>query len=106
MDPSPVTGSHPVAVWNPSSHLHLLFPEVMSLMKDELYAYRAGFMNPTDPLPAAIRAAFILEKNAAATEQGADVPLIPITSFDELAIITRYPSPASDISGYPLPVRL
>jgi hypothetical protein len=56
-------------------------------------------MNPIDPFPIAIRAAFIFEKNAAATAHGAEVPLIPNNSFGLLDIMTWYRKPASDISG-------
>ena len=47
------------------------------MMKADPKAYSAGFINPTDPFPAAMRAAFTFEKKAAATAHGADVPAIP-----------------------------
>jgi hypothetical protein len=54
----------------------------------------------------AIRAAFIFEKKAAATEHGAEVPLIPNISVGLLDIMTWYLRPASEMSGYPRPVVL
>jgi hypothetical protein len=59
-------------------------------------------MNPTDPFPIAIRAAFIFEKNAAATGQEAEVPAMPtVTPNADPAegIRTMYIAPAKLISG-------
>jgi hypothetical protein len=59
-------------------------------------------MNPTEPFPIAIRAAFIFEMNAAAAGQEAEVPAMPtVTPNAESAegICTMYADPAKLISG-------
>ena len=61
-DPRPVTGSHPAVVVKPCGQhtlaLHLLLPEVISLVKLLVFAraYRAGLRKPSELFPAAIRA--------------------------------------------------
>ena len=51
-----------------------LCPTVISLIKEALWAYNAGFTHPRDPLPSARRAAFMLEKKPPITGADADVP--------------------------------
>jgi hypothetical protein len=51
-----------------------LSPDTISFTNEEEYAYKAGFTHPIDPFPAAMRAAFILEKNPATAGAEADVP--------------------------------
>jgi hypothetical protein len=51
-----------------------MFPLVMSLVKEDAYAYMAGFKNPTEPFPNAILAALMLEMKPATAGQDADVP--------------------------------
>lgn len=53
-----------------------LLPAVTSLTKELACAYRAGFIQPTDPLPLAIRAAFTLDIIPANTLELADVLVI------------------------------
>jgi hypothetical protein len=74
-----VAGSHPGAASNPWGQqlplaVQRLSPDVISFTNDEEYVYRAGFTHPTGPLPAAIRAAFMFEKNPATAGAEADVP--------------------------------
>ena len=52
----------------------------MSLTNKEPFAYRTGFTQPMDPLPAASRAALMFEKKAAATGHDAEVPATPAVS--------------------------
>ena len=84
MDPRPVAGSQPVTAEKPCrQHVaylcefnapHLLFPRVMSFTNADGFVYKAGLTQPNDPLPAARRAALMLEKNPATTGADADVP--------------------------------
>lgn len=71
----------------------------MSFTKADPYSYKAGFIHPTDPFPAAKRTALILEKNPATAGADADVPYKP---YAFPPIITRYLAPANETSGYAL----
>ena len=78
-EPSPEAGSQPGAAWNPwvqqiLSEVHLMLPDVMSFTNDVELAYKTGWTQPRDPLPAAMRAALIFEKNPARVGEDADVP--------------------------------
>ena len=52
----------------------LTLPEIMSVVKLLEYAYSAGLMNPTDPLPSFMRAAFKLDIIPAINGVEADDP--------------------------------
>ena len=65
---------------------HLLFPRVMSFTKADGFVYKAGLTQPNDPLPAAKRAALMLEKNPATTGAAADVLYKPYVC---IPVITR-----------------
>ena len=51
-----------------------MLPDVMSFTNDVELAYKTGLTQPRDPLPAAMRAALIFEKNPASAGVEADVP--------------------------------
>jgi hypothetical protein len=57
----------------------VLLPTVTSLTKELACAYRARLIQPTDPLPLAIRLAFIFDIMPANTPELADV-LVILTS--------------------------
>ena len=75
----------------------------MSFINFALYMYKAGLIHPSEPLPAAMRAALMFEKNPAAT--GADAE-VPETMYQFPPIRSENLLPANEISGNPLPTAL
>ena len=76
----------------------------MSLTKEAPLAYSTGLTQPTDPFPAARRAALIFEKKAAAIGQEADVPATaPVTPNSSVSLgpFTSNLSPGKARSGIP-----
>ena len=71
----------------------------MSFTNADGFVYKAGLTQPNDPLPAARRAALMLEKNPATTGAAADVLYKPYVS---IPVITRELAPARETSGYAL----
>ena len=61
--------------------MHLLFPDVTSFANSFEFAYSAGLMNPTEPLPILIRAAFKLDIMPAIAGAAADVPEERVIAF-------------------------
>ena len=78
-----------------------MLPSVMSLVNEAEVAYKAGLTQPSDPLPIAIRAALILEKNPAIKGAEAEVPPDNLYSSPEDMTMKR---PVNVISGNPLPL--
>jgi hypothetical protein len=76
--------------------VHLLLPFTMSLTKDAACVYRAGFNQPSDPLPTAMRAALMFETMPATTGAEAEVPDMPPNL---LSMMVRKLRPAMDMSG-------